>query len=69
MKDAKSEAQKEIEEYKKRKEEEFKKFEAEVRIRGPFIGHCPVDDTTAQAGKQESRGRCQRGCRGKGEGD
>jgi V-type H+-transporting ATPase subunit G len=30
VKDARSEAQKEIEEYKKKKEEEFKKFEAEV---------------------------------------
>jgi V-type H+-transporting ATPase subunit G len=30
VKDARSEAQKEIEEYKKQKEEEFKKFEAEV---------------------------------------
>jgi V-type H+-transporting ATPase subunit G len=31
VKDARSEAQKEIDEYKKQKEEEFKKFEAEVR--------------------------------------
>lgn len=31
MKDAKSEAQKEIEEYRNQKEAEFKKFEAEVR--------------------------------------
>ena len=30
MKDARAEAQKEVEEYKKKKEEEFKKFEAEV---------------------------------------
>src|ERR1700712_2994406 len=30
VKDARSEAQKEIEEYRKNKEEEFKKFEAEV---------------------------------------
>ena len=30
MKDARAEAQKEIEEYKKKKEEEFKRFEAEV---------------------------------------
>jgi V-type H+-transporting ATPase subunit G len=30
VKDARAEAQKEIEEYKKKKEEEFKKFEAEV---------------------------------------
>jgi hypothetical protein len=30
VKDAKSEAQKEIEEYRKKKEEEFKKFESEV---------------------------------------
>lgn len=31
IRDAKSEAQKEIEEYRKQKEDEFKKFEAEVR--------------------------------------
>jgi hypothetical protein len=30
IKDARTEAQKEIEEYRKQKEEEFKKFEAEV---------------------------------------
>jgi hypothetical protein len=30
VKDARTEAQKEIEEYRKQKEEEFKKFEAEV---------------------------------------
>ena len=32
VKDAKSEAQKEIEEYRKKKEEEFKKFESEVYL-------------------------------------
>jgi hypothetical protein len=32
IRDAKSEAQKEIEEYRKQKEEEFKKFEGEVRL-------------------------------------
>lgn len=31
VRDAKSEAQKEIDEYRQQKEEEFKKFEAEVR--------------------------------------
>lgn len=31
VKDAKAEAQKEIEEYRKKKEEEYKKFESEVR--------------------------------------
>lgn len=31
VRDAKTEAQKEIEEYRKKKEEEFKKFESEVR--------------------------------------
>jgi V-type H+-transporting ATPase subunit G len=30
VKDARAEAQKEIEEYKKKKEEEFKRFESEV---------------------------------------
>ncbi len=34
MKDAKAEAQKEIEEYRKKKDEEFKKFESEVGIPG-----------------------------------
>ena len=32
VKDAKNEAQKEIEEYRQKKEEEFKKFESEVRL-------------------------------------
>lgn len=31
VKDAKAEAQKEIEEYRKKKEEEYQKFESEVR--------------------------------------
>ena len=31
MKDAKAEAQKEIEEYRKKKDEEFKEYEAKVR--------------------------------------
>ena len=38
MKDARSEAQKEIEDYRKQKEEEFKKFESEVPLY-PF--HLP----------------------------
>jgi vacuolar-type H+-ATPase subunit H len=33
VKDARSEAQKEIEDYKKEKEDEYQKFEKEVRIR------------------------------------
>jgi V-type H+-transporting ATPase subunit G len=36
VKDARSEAQKEVEEYKKEKEDEYQKFEKEVRHR------CPV---------------------------
>jgi len=36
VKDARSEAQKEIEEYRKNKEEEFKKFEKEVRYSFPY---------------------------------
>lgn len=39
MKDAKAEAQKEIEDYRKQKEEEFKKFEAEV---GPDFSIYPI---------------------------
>jgi len=39
VKDARSEAQKEIEEYRKNKEEEFKKFEKEVRHSFP---HQPL---------------------------
>ena len=38
IRDAKSEAQKEIEEYRKQKEEEFQKFEAEVRHNFPIGG-------------------------------
>ena len=37
VKDARAEAQKEIDEYKKRKEDEFRKFEAEV---GPAGNGC-----------------------------
>ena len=36
MKDARSEAQKEIEDYRKQKDEEFQKFEKEVR---PYTRH------------------------------
>lgn len=36
VKDAKVEAQREIEGYKRQKEEEFKKFEAEVCLRNPY---------------------------------
>lgn len=36
VKDARSEAQKEIEEYKRQKEQEFKRFESEVRPLGLF---------------------------------
>ena len=46
IREAKSEAQKEIEEYRKQKEEEFKKFEAEVRhdvlICGVGLGKCGI---------------------------
>lgn len=51
MKDAKAEAQKEIEEYRKQKEEEFKKFEAEVRYGQPGTNYYPTDDIVAQARK------------------
>jgi hypothetical protein len=40
IRDAKSEAQKEIEEYRKQKEEEFKKFEGEVRL--AYLSQQPV---------------------------
>lgn len=69
VKDAKSEAQKEIEEYKKQKQEEFKKFEAEVRTAERVIGHGPANNLTAQARKQESRRRCQQRCRDQSKGD
>jgi hypothetical protein len=39
VKDAKSEAQKEIEEYRKKKEDEFKKFESEVGISALLPNH------------------------------
>jgi len=39
VKDAKAEAQKEIEEYRQRKEEEFKKYETEVCVN---IGNGPA---------------------------
>lgn len=40
VKDARSEAQKEIEDYRKQKDEEFKKFEKEVR-QDPYASHHP----------------------------
>ena len=39
VKDARSEAQKEIEDYRKQKDEEFKKFESEVRAPLPAFTH------------------------------
>jgi len=41
VKDAKAEAQKEIDEYRQKKEEEFKKYESEVcRNTGPPSAAC-----------------------------
>ena len=37
VKDARNEAQKEIEDYRKQKDDEFKKFEKEVRPPGPLV--------------------------------
>jgi V-type H+-transporting ATPase subunit G len=42
VKEARDEAKKEIEEYRKTKEEEFKKFEAEVRFLASFTSDDPV---------------------------
>lgn len=67
MKDARSEAQKEIEDYRKQKDEEFKKFEAEVSwttlLYGPEDKRTAAgaDITTAFQWKQESGTRCGKG--------
>lgn len=52
VKDARSEAQKEIEDYRKEKEDEFQKFEKEVRnrMRGQRIY---TNSVTAQLWQQE----------------
>ncbi|KAL8965000.1 MAG: hypothetical protein Q9183_004089, partial [Haloplaca sp. 2 TL-2023] len=42
VKDARSEAQKEIEDYRKSKEEEFQKFEKEVRLFSPSSAPFPL---------------------------
>ena len=43
IKEARDEAKKEIEAYKKQKEEEFKKFEAEVRTHRPaYLAHSAI---------------------------
>jgi len=38
VKEARDEAKKEIEEYRKQKDDEFKKFESEVRLPSLFLG-------------------------------
>lgn len=69
MKDARSEAQKEIDEYKKQKEAEFKKFESEVCA--PCSVPCLKFETNYLAiaywSKREGRGRIQQGSRAKAE--
>lgn len=76
IRDAKAEAQKEIEEYRSQKEEEYKKFEAEVRsIPGRNIVSVSVVLTdmiwhySALQWIQEGGRRCQQGGRGEAEGD
>jgi hypothetical protein len=54
VKDARSEAQKEIEEYRKEKEEEFKKFEKEVRYDVHDIKTIQFNNNVAQLRQQES---------------
>ena len=54
VKDAKSEAQKEIEEYRKKKEEEFKKFESEVQSPSPLHLGRKLTHLIAIERKQES---------------
>ena len=62
VKDARSEAQKEIEDYKKQKEEEFKAFEKEVRQKTRLSNalHIP-DGHIALKRKPEGRRRCKQG--------
>lgn len=53
VKDARSEAQKEIEAYRKEKEDEFQKFEKEVRWPENEPHGCWTDNGTAQLRQQE----------------
>lgn len=64
VKDARSEAQKEIEEYRNQKEEEFKQFESQVYIHIPHLSLAstavsltPELPRTAHIWQQESRRR------------
>jgi len=60
VKDAKSEAQKEIEEYRKKKDEEFKAYEKEV-LQNYRISAVKslADHLTAIKRQQKGRGRCE----------
>lgn len=75
IRDAKSEAQKEIEEYRNQKENEYKKFEAEVRLSAATAMDTAAAATsmltiyTALERIQDSRGRCEQGSRGEVEGN
>ena len=61
VKDAKTEAQKEIDEYKKKKEEEFKKYEAEVGWCMAYDLASILTPSTETVWKQEGRRRRQQG--------
>ena len=73
VKDARNEAQKEIDEYKQQKEDEFKKFESQVcsaperLTQARHRGQANVP--TARQWEQEGRRGRQQGRRSQGEGD
>ena len=56
MKDAKSEAQKEIEDYRSQKESEFKKFETEVSRTAEHISCCTGVSPSAEKDCREKLG-------------
>lgn len=56
VKEARAEAQKEIDEYRNQKEEEFKSFEKEVRSSGEALSRAALTRTTALQRQQENGG-------------
>lgn len=54
VKDARSEAQKEVEEYRKAKEEEFKKFESEVIYHILASKHISIDNSKHSSGNKKA---------------
>jgi len=61
VKDARNEAQKEIDDYKKEKDNEYQKFESEVRMNMVAGRSGKANGSIAQLRQPEGRGRCEEG--------